>query len=40
MGRGITQISKEIRYLTPDEIILIHDAVLKQYGGGGRRHIC
>lgn len=34
MGRGTTKTIKEIKYLTADEIILIHDNVLEQFGGG------
>lgn len=36
MGRGITKTIQKIGYLTPDEIITIHDEVLKRYGGGDK----
>lgn len=34
MGRGITEVIPKIKYLTPDEIIAIHDEVLRRFGGG------
>ncbi len=40
MGRGLTQASKEISYITPDEIIIIHDEVMKRFGGGESGILC
>lgn len=34
MGRSITKASKKMKYLSPDDIVFIHDEVLRRYGGG------
>lgn len=34
MGRGLTKTGQEIDYLTPDEIIEIHEVAMVRYGGG------